>query len=349
MQLEEFLASRPRVPLGTLPTPLDACPRLSEAIGGAPIAIKRDDLSGFALGGNKVRMLEFALGEAVAVGADCLLTGADVQSNQCRAVAAGAARLGMECHLVVSRGPHPEMQGNLLLQHVFGAHVRVVEPPAIGDKTLVDVQGVLDEVEAALRATGKRPFRITGQRIEHALKGMVGYMTGAVELAAQLRALPAAPSAMVICAGSGTTMAGLVCGLKALGGGVLRQRVIGVTISNPAAAVRERILALSHMAAETYGLDCVLEPDEVDVRDGFVGPGYGLPSEEGLAALALVARTEGILLDPIYTSKTAAALFHLIRSGELPPDRPVVMVHTGGIPGVFAYHQEVAAALPPVA
>jgi 1-aminocyclopropane-1-carboxylate deaminase/D-cysteine desulfhydrase-like pyridoxal-dependent ACC family enzyme len=349
VSLEAFLASRPRIALGTLPTPLDACPRLSEAIGGAPIYMKRDDLSGFALGGNKVRMLEFALGEAVAVGADCLMTGADVQSNQCRAVAAGAARLGMECHLVVSRGPHPEMQGNRLLQYVFGAHVQIVEPPPetdTGGKTLVDVQAALDEVEEALRAAGKRPFRITGQRIEHALKGMVGYMTGAVELAAQIRDLPAAPSAVVMCAGSGTTMAGLVCGLKALG---LRQRVIGITISNPAATVRERILALSRMAAETYGLDCALDPDEIDVRDGFVGPGYGLASEEGLAALALVARTEGILLDPIYTSKTAAGLFHLIRSGELPSDRPAVMVHTGGAPGVFAYNQEIAAALPPVA
>jgi 1-aminocyclopropane-1-carboxylate deaminase/D-cysteine desulfhydrase-like pyridoxal-dependent ACC family enzyme len=344
--LEPFLASRPRVALGTLPTPLDACPRLSEAIGGAPIYIKRDDLTGFALGGNKVRMLEFALGEALAVGADCVMTGADVQSNQCRAVAAGAAKLGLDCYLVVSRGLHPEMQGNLLLQHLFGAHVHVVEPaPSTGPggKTLVDVQGVLDEMEAELRAKGRRPFRITGQRIELALKGMVGYMTGAVELVDQLRGLPAPPSAVVMCAGSGTTMAGLVCGLKALGA---RQRVIGISISNPAGALRDRILALSRMAAETYGLECALEPDEVEVLDGFIGPGYGEVSKQGMEALTLTARTEGILLDPIYTSKTAGGMFELIRGGALPADRPVVMVHTGGVPGVFAYNQEIAAGLP---
>src|SRR5687767_572703 len=167
MQLAEFLASRPRVPLGTLPTPLDHCPRLSAAVSGGSggngpqIYIKRDDLTGFALGGNKVRMLEFLLGQAVAEGADCLMTGADVQSNQCRAVAAAAARLGMDCYLAVRKGPKPEMQGNLLLQHVFGAEVRMVE---VDD--MLAVQRYLDGWEAELRAVGRRPFRITGQYVE---------------------------------------------------------------------------------------------------------------------------------------------------------------------------------------
>src|SRR5687767_11883060 len=164
VQLADFLASRPRVPLGTLPTPLDRCPRLSEAVGGGSgpqIYIKRDDLTGFALGGNKVRMLEFVVGQALAEGADCLMTGADVQSNQCRAVAAAAARLGLNCYLAVRRGPKPELQGNYLLQHLFGAEVRMVEV-----EDMLAVQRVLDEWEAELRAAGRRPFRITGQYVE---------------------------------------------------------------------------------------------------------------------------------------------------------------------------------------
>ena len=176
--LAAFLATRPRVALGTLPTPLEACPRLSEAAGVAartPIYAKRDDLTGFALGGNKVRMLEYLLGQALAEGADCLMTGADAQSNQCRTVAAAAAKLGLGCYLVVNAGLHPEMQGNLLLQHLYGADVRVVQ---VAD--LLEVQHVLDDLEKELRAQGKRPYRIAGQYAELALKAMVGYMGGAL-------------------------------------------------------------------------------------------------------------------------------------------------------------------------
>ena len=340
MQLKEFLASRPRVPLGTLPTPLDHCPRLTAAVSGGSgpqIYIKRDDLTGFALGGNKVRMLEFVLGQAVAEGADCLMTGADVQSNQCRAVAAAAAKLGLDCCLAVRRGPKPELQGNYLLQHLYGAEVRMVDVP-----DMLAVQRVLDEWEAELRAAGRRPYRITGQYIELALKSMVGYMTGGVELAAQFQTLPQQPSSIVMCAGSGTTQAGFAAALKALG---MPQRVIGVSILQPAAQIKERIVSLSRMAAETYGLPCSLAPEEVEVIDGYIGPGYGLSSKEGVDAISLVARTEGILLDPVYTGKTAAGLFDLIRKGAFPADKPVVLVHTGGTPGVFAYNEEIAAGI----
>ena len=340
MQLTEFLASRPRVPLGTLPTPLDLCPRLSSAVGGGKgpqIYIKRDDLTGFALGGNKVRMLEFVLGQAVQEGADCLMTGADVQSNQCRAVAAAAAKLGMDCYLAVRRGPKPELQGNYLLQHLYGAEVRMVE---VAD--MLAVQRVLDDWEAELRAAGRRPYRITGQYIELALKAMVGYMTGGVELAEQFERLPDQPSSIVMCAGSGTTQAGFASALKTLR---MPQRVIGISILQPAAQIKERIVSLSRMAAETYGLPCALAPDEVEVIDGYIGPGYGLSSKEGVDAISLVARTEGILLDPVYTGKTAAGLFDLIRKGTFPADTPAVLVHTGGTPGVFAYNQEIAAGI----
>ena len=340
MQLAEFLVSRPRVLLGTLPTPLDHCPRLSQAVGGTggpQIYIKRDDLTGFALGGNKVRMLEFLLGQAVAEGADCLMTGADVQSNQCRAVAAAAAKLGMDCYLAVRKGPKPEVQGNLLLQHIFGAEVRMVEV-----EDMLAVQRYLDKWEAKLRAAGRRPVRITGQYIELALKAMVGYMTGGVELAEQFKGLPKQPSAIVICAGSGTTQAGFATALKALG---MPQRVVGISILQPAAQIQERIVSLSRMAEAQYGLPCALTPEEVGVIDGYIGPGYGLSSIEGVEAISLVARTEGILLDPVYTGKTAAGLFDLIRKGEFPADRPVVLVHTGGTPGVFAYNEEIAAGI----
>jgi 1-aminocyclopropane-1-carboxylate deaminase/D-cysteine desulfhydrase-like pyridoxal-dependent ACC family enzyme len=167
-------------------------------------------------------------------------------------------------------------------------------------------------------------------------------MTGGLELAEQFKALPDQPSAVVMSAGSGTTQAGFATALKALG---MPQRVIGISILQPAAQIRERILSLSRMAAEQHGLPCALAPEEVEVIDGYIGPGYGLSSIEGVEAISLVARTEGILLDPVYTGKTAAGLFDQMRKGAFPADRPVVLVHTGGTPGVFAYNQEIAAGI----
>lgn len=342
-ELEERLGQRPRVRLGTLPTPLEEWPRfrvaLQEAVGRAAprVLAKRDDLSGFALGGNKTRNLEYLVGEAIASGADCLVTGADVQSNQCRAVAAAAAKYGLDCYLAVAAGRHRETQGNLLLDHLFGAHVEIVE-----GVDLVGVQTHLDGVEQRLRDGGRTPYRITGQRPETAVKAMGGYLGCALEIDAQVQALALdAPERVriVICAGSGTTQSALATGLKALGA---PYRVTGIAVIGRAEETREKIVAYSHRCAALFDLPAALTTEEVDVRDEYAAPGYGVPSDASLDALRLVARSEGVVLDPVYTSKTVAGLMDLTRRGELGPDDTAVFVHTGGVPGLFAYAEELA-------
>lgn len=344
-ELAARLAARPRVRLGTLPTPLEEWGRLREALGGAAaprVLAKRDDLSGFALGGNKTRNLEFLVGEALSLGADCLVTGADVQSNQARAVAAAAAKLDLECFLALAAGRHREVQGNLLLDHLFGAHVEIVE-----GVDLVGVQVHLDGVEQRLRESGRKPYRITGQRPETAVKATGGYLDCALELDAQLEALGVEDESrvrIIICAGSGTTQSALATGLKALG---RNYRVTGVAVIGSAAETRDRIVATSRRCAALFDLPAALEPEDVDVRDGYMGAGYGVPDEPSLEALRLVARTEGVALDPVYTSKTVAGMMDLVRRGELGAQDTVVFVHTGGVPGLFAYASELAPRLVP--
>jgi len=332
-QLRAVLATRPRVALGTFPTPLDYCPRLTQAVGGPEIYIKRDDLTGLALGGNKTRNLEFLLGEALAQGADCVITGADTQSNQCRQAAAACAKLGLECYLVLSRGLHNEVQGNLLLDYLFGAHVRIV------DVDLDHLQPYIDQVVEELRAKGKKPYRITGQYPELSAKAALGYLSAVAEMEEQFRTLPRPPAAVVVTSGSGTTQSGLATAVKALG---TPYRVIGVSIKDSAHAVKRRIADRSQLLADFSGLPCRLTPDEVDVRDEYLGKAYGHITPEAREAIQLVARTEGILLDPVYTGKTMAGLIDLAHKGEFKAGEVVVMVHTGGIPALFAYHRELA-------
>jgi D-cysteine desulfhydrase family pyridoxal phosphate-dependent enzyme len=338
VRLETWLEGRPRARLGIFPTPLEAAPRFSAALGGVEVLLKRDDLTNFAFGGNKTRNLEFMLGEALATGADCIVTGADTQSNQCRQAAAAAAKLGLDCYLVLAAGEHTERQGNLLLDHLYGAHVHVVE-----GVNLTTLQAHADTVEERLKAEGRRPYRITSQYPHLALKAMTGYLSAAVELESELRERAIEAATIVICSGSGTTHTGLAAGLKALGG---RHRVIGISILNPAEAQRAKIVALSQRCAEANGLACALSPDEVDVRDTYIGDGYGKVTAAGLEAISLLARTEAVILDPVYTGKTMAGLIDLVRKGEIGRDAPVVFVHTGGVPAIFAYHDELSRGVP---
>ncbi len=336
-ELAAILAQQPRVDLGTFPTPLDPCPRLSEAVGGPPIYIKRDDLTGLALGGNKTRNLEFQIGSAVAQGCDSVVAGADTQSNQCRQTAAACAKVGLDCYLVLSAGLHSELQGNLLLDHVFGANVTVLD-----DANIDNLQARIDPIEADLRAQGRKTYRITSMYPEPALRAMCGYLSCALELSTQLAALPKPPSAIFITSGSGTTHAGFATGVKLLG---LPTKVIGISIKEPADEQRENVAKRSQTLAEQLGLPCALTVDEVLVYGEYIGEKYGVVTEAGMEALRLTAQTEGILLDPVYTGKTMSGLIDMARKGDIPADQPAVMVHTGGIPALFAYHEELMAAL----
>ncbi len=336
-ELAAKLDEQPRVALGTFPTPLDACPRLSEAVGGPPIYIKRDDLTGLALGGNKTRNLEFQIGSAVAQGCDSVVAGADTQSNQCRQASAACAKVGLDCFLVLSGGLHNDVQGNLLLDHIFGANVTV-----LADTSIDNLQARIDPIEAELRAQGRKPYRITSMYPEPALRAMCGYLSCALELAAQLPALPQPPSAIFITSGSGTTHAGFAAGVKVLG---LDVEVVGISIKEPADEQRANVAARSQRLAEQLDIPCGLTADEVRVSDDYLGAGYGEITEPGMEAIRLTAQHEGILLDPVYTGKTMSGLIDAARNGALLANRPVIMVHTGGIPAIFAYHEELMAAL----
>jgi 1-aminocyclopropane-1-carboxylate deaminase/D-cysteine desulfhydrase-like pyridoxal-dependent ACC family enzyme len=327
------LNSLPRVGLANLPTPLDFCPRLTAHLGGPDIYIKRDDLTGLALGGNKTRNLEFLFGEAIAQGADCIITGAYPQSNQCRQTAAAAAKLGLECYLVLGALRHrAEAQGNLLLDHLFGAHVEIAPDADVG------VQAIIDERVAELSAEGRRPYRFTNKYPELAVKSVAGYLSGLLELHEQLLGLPEEPTTIVVTSGSGSTHTGIAAAVQAMG---LPYHVTGISIRPQNPPQRERIAALSQSAAAHYGIPCALTPAEVDVREEYYGEGHGVTTAAGREAVLTVARTEGILLDLTYTGKAMSGLFDLVRQGMLNQGERVVFVHSGGIPSVFAHADDI--------
>ena len=315
-------ATVPRFRLGTFPTPLAPAPRLSDALG-VPVLVKRDDLTGLGLGGNKVRKLEYLVADALDRGADILVTGGGPQSNHTALTVLAARRAGLEAHLVFygrPRGGAPE--GNAVLNALSGAEITYT-----GDDARSSVDLGLQALAHELRAAGRHPYLIP--RGGATPLGCVGYVLASLELAGQLAAAGIAPTAVVVATGSCGTQAGLVVGARWL---QASYRVLGVTVSRPRAECLDRIRALGGACAKLLELD-VGTLEELEVVDGYLGPGYGRPSAEGLAATELVARTEGLLLDPVFTAKAMAALVEL--AGAL-DGGPVVFLHSGGAPTVFA-------------
>jgi D-cysteine desulfhydrase len=308
----------PRFPLAALPTPLQRARRLEAELGSAPIWVKRDDLVGFALGGNKVRKLELLVADARQRGCDVLLTGGGPRSNLCQATAAAARVAGLGCRLVLY-GSEPEVPpSNLRLARAFGAEVTFTGVP---ERTSVD-RG-LQGAARALRAEGREPALIP--RGGATALGAVGYALAAAELGAQLEAEGIADAVVVVANGSSGTQAGLVAGA------VERAwRIIGAVTSREPGESRRRVLQIATGCAELLGT-AAPAPDAVEVRDAR-GPGYGRPSVDALEAAELAARTEGLLLDPVFTAKAMAALIEVVREGA---EGPFVFVHTGGLPAVL--------------
>ena len=304
-----------RVSLGIFPTPLDALPRLSAELGIEVLA-KRDDLTGLGLGGNKIRKLEMLLAEAVATGADAVVTCGSVQSNHCRCTAAAAAKLGLQCGLVLFQGRHGE-NGNRLLDDLFGASVE--HHPA----------SERDRAEELMRRLGERyahPYIIPFGG-SNAL-GAAAYVWCYQELLEQL----GDRGGTVFCVtSSGATHAGLALGSAIFAG----PRVLGVSIGDPVVECQRRLAGL---VAETAGLLGLDSTAELVVLDGYQGEGYGIPSEAGNEAIRRLARSEGILLDPVYTGKAMAAL--LAEHDRFEP--PLVFLHSGGVPALFAYAAELS-------
>jgi 1-aminocyclopropane-1-carboxylate deaminase/D-cysteine desulfhydrase-like pyridoxal-dependent ACC family enzyme len=303
-----------RLAMTQLPTPMDEAPRLAGELGLARLLVKREDQSGYALGGNKLRQLDFILAEARAAGADTIVSTAGAQSNFCRALAGACARLGLGCRLHL-RGPAPTRQGNLLLNHLFGAEVSFT---AGTDPWSPDIRAELDAIVAHLAQSGRRPHlvQLTGLT---ATTGVAAWAAAAAELVADLDRLQASPQAIVVAAGSGLTAAGLALGLARLG------RPVPVL----AISVQQTALRLGWPPDTT--------PRALDVDDAQIGPGYGRPSADSLAAVRLAGRTEALVLDPVYTGKALAGLMAATRTGRFGPRGSVVFVHSGGAPGLFAH------------
>jgi len=322
----ERLDALPRERLGLLPTPLAAAPRLAHSIGLRELWIKHDELMGFGFGGNKVRGLELLLADARKRGADLLVTGAGAQSNHVRATAAAAAFGGMDS-IAIYWGHTPAMaQGNLRLTRYLGAQTRFT-----GSADRADVDTVIAEVAEEQRAVGRRPYAIP--RGGACDLGVLGHVLAVRELFEQCKPLGLKPGTIVLAAGSGATLAGWLLGSALLG---TPWRVEGVTVSRPADEVRARVVQLAAAAAEL--LDFAPQVSEADVvlHDGFIGDGYGLPTVGGDEAIVRAARTQGLFLDPTYTGKAFAGLTALTGGGHFNDRGPVVFIHTGGEPALFA-------------
>jgi len=335
----DSIAKLPRVQLGFYPTPLTDAKHLSAELGGPRIFIKRDDLSGLAIGGNKARKLEFILAEAKKQGATAVVSTASAQSNFCLQLAAAARKLNMRSSFALLKGIHNETQGNLLLQNILDSHIEILE---VADMTLLQgsfISDKLNAVAAKLKAEGETPYIVKHTLPETpAILGVVGWITAAEELNQQFADLGIDPDYVVLVNGGGGTQAGLEIGSRYLN---TRWKVIGIPVLNKAPAARKAVADQANAASEYLGLGVTISPDEVVVHDEYIGEGYGIPTTEGINAIRLMAQTEAIFLCPVYTGKGLSGVVDLVKKGRFTSSDTIVFVHTGGIPALFAYQQEV--------
>jgi 1-aminocyclopropane-1-carboxylate deaminase len=335
MALEDF----PRHQLTFGPSPVHPLPRLSAHLGGAQVWAKREDCSsGLAYGGNKTRKLEYLVPEALAQGADTLVSIGGHQSNHTRQVAAVAAHLGLRCVLVQENwvpdwtDPLSTQVGNILLSRVMGAEVRL--DPAGFDIGFRDSwRQALEDVEKA----GGTPYAIPAGASDHRLGGL-GFANWAFEVAHQEEELGVFFDTVVVCTVTGSTHAGMIAGFAALeeAGGRPR-RVIGIDASATLDQTREQVARIARNTAELIGVGRDLRDDEIAVLEGWAGEKYGIPVQSTLDAIRLTGRLEGVILDPVYEGKSMAGLVDLIRNGDIPRDSTVLYAHLGGQPALNAY------------
>jgi len=332
--LKERLDAVPRQPLGVFETPLDPLPRLSVALR-RPVYVKRDDLLGAALGGNKARKLEYLMAAACRSGARRVVTFGGLQSNHVRMTAAAARQCGLEPHLFLFGRRPPRLSGNMLLSELLGARQHVVPLPQGGPPRLTLEQSVrLVRLLARMRV-GRHYFIPVGG---HSWLGALGYVRAAAELDAQARALGLGDAWVVLAAGTGGTLAGLMAGLALCGS---QLRPLGIDIGKLWRGFPASVAQLATEVCGRLGRPRSFAPARVPlVERAYAGARYGEPSPEGAAALRYLALLEGLLLDPVYTAKAFAGLLDLAQRGELGRSAPLIFLHTGGAPALFADPEE---------
>lgn len=328
-ELKAQIAALPRIALTDLPTPLEELKRLSGILAGPRLLIKRDDLTTLALGGNKTRKIEFALGQAQHQGADTIVTGGARQSNHCRLTAAAAAKMGLDCVLVVPGNDDGQFQGNLLLDKLFGAELLFA-----GDVTSAEVDLMIPKVTEQLRVNGRHPYAMQVAGGPDSVHAVIGYISAYIELSEQLNQIGVKASHLCVCSGSGATQAGLLMGARLLGH---QTKVLGISIKRSAGELETLIRKNIKDAGALLGSSVHISEDDVIVNDELIHPGFGVLTPDLMETISLLAQTSGILIDPIYAGKALAGLFHMVKDGTLGKQDVVVFVHTGGIPSLFDY------------
>lgn len=323
----------PRIPLGDLPTPYEPAERLAAEVGFRALWIKREDLSGPALGGNKIRQIEYILGAARAAGADTVITTAASQSNFCRALAGCAARVGLSCRLLLRAAGGMEPVGNLLLMRMFGAEITFTDAT---DPWHPSVREALEAIADDVRAKGGTPF-IVQLPGETAALAVAAWALACDELVEDFALAGQVPDILAVACGSALTFAGLALGFARHG---LQTRMLGVSVQQPASRLVPWVTEVMDRGARLLGWDVKDAMARVAITDDQIAPGYARPSDAGMRALKLAARTEGLVLDPSYTAKALAGLIAAVR-----PGMTAAFLHSGGAPALFAHGAEVAAAL----
>lgn len=328
------LDAMPRVRLAHLPTPIQPWPRLSEALGGAELWVKRDDLTGLATGGNKTRKLEFLVADALKAGADTLITAGGPQSNHCRQTAAAAAQLGLDAHLVLGGAPPPppEVQGNLFLDQLLGGTTHFV------DKTQRDpkMASLADE----LRAAGRSPYVIPVGGSNAV--GTLGYIAAMFELAQQLNAMDTKFDRIVMATSSGGTQAGLTLGAKMIGfdGPITAISIDQEPEDADTFTFRDHVRDTANETAALLGSDVRISGGDLPINHDYLGGGYGVVGPPEVEAVNLLATLEGQFVGPVYTSRALAGLIDLMRQGDITPDEKILFWHTGGDAALHAYTHE---------
>jgi D-cysteine desulfhydrase/L-cysteate sulfo-lyase len=323
--IHEKIGRLPRVAIALKRTPLHEAPNLARVLGGPCIFIKRDDLTGVAFGGNKLRNLEFRLAHALKDKPDTVIVGLDIQSNSARQTVGACNKLGLRTILVLEGKPSQTIQGNLLVDYLLGAEVHFA-PDAKAQRAK------LDELAEAVRRAGGRPH-ILNDNPMFDVASAVAYLEVTLEILEQMDELGAAPTGIYM-SSSGKGQAGIILGQRLTNAGF---QMYGITATSEF-HVPSRTAAIANETAKVLGLDIVIDENEVDNDTGFVGDRYGVPSEAGNEAVRLFAATEGVVLDPIYTGKAAAGMIAHIRAGRYSKDDVLVFVHTGGTPAVFTWN-----------